>query len=80
MDGIAIRQRLSEIFADTFDAPGIQVRDDMTAQDVEGWDSLSHIDLIVAVEDAFKIRLTTADVRNLNSVGDLVNVISSKAS
>jgi acyl carrier protein len=80
MDGIAVRQKLSEIFADTFGAPGLQVRDDMTADDVEGWDSLSHIDLIVAVEEAFQIRLTTADVRNLNTVGDLVNVICRKAS
>lgn len=80
MDSVAVRQKLSQIFQDTFGASGLQLRDEMTAEDVDGWDSLSHIDLIVAVEKAFKIRLTTAEVRNLTNVGDLVSVICKKAS
>jgi acyl carrier protein len=51
----------------------------MTAADVDGWDSLSHIDLIVAVEKRFRIRLTTGEVRGLNNVGDFIALISRKA-
>jgi acyl carrier protein len=55
------------------------LRDDLTAADVEGWDSLSHINLIVAVEKEFKIKLTTADIRALTTVGDFIALIARKA-
>jgi acyl carrier protein len=79
MDSLQIKAKLSLIFADVFNAPGLQVNEEMTAENVEGWDSLSHIDMIVAVEKAFNMKLTTGEVRNLANVGDLVNVISRKA-
>jgi len=71
--------RLNAVFQDVFDDPSLQVTDPMTAADVEGWESLSHINLIVAVEKEFKIRLTTAEVRNLNNVGDFIALIGKKA-
>ncbi len=70
---------LNAIFQDVFDDPSLEVSDDMTAPDVEGWDSLSHVNLIVAVEKEFKIRLTTAEVRGLSNVGDFIALISRKA-
>jgi acyl carrier protein len=79
MEDSAIREKLSLIFADTFNSPGLQIADELTADDVEEWDSLTHIDMIVAVEKAFRIKLTTAEVRNLANAGDLVRVISRKA-
>jgi acyl carrier protein len=80
MDSTQIKEKLSLIFEDVFNAPGLQVKDEMTADNVEGWDSLSHIDMILAVEKAFKIKLTTAEVRNLANAGDLVKVIARKIS
>ena len=78
MDRDAITQRLNLIMQDIFDDPSLKVRDSMTAKDVEGWDSLSHINLIVAVEKEFNIRLTTAEVRRLTNVGDFITLIAKK--
>jgi acyl carrier protein len=50
----------------------------MTADDVDAWDSLTHIDLIVAVEKAFRIKLSTSSVRGLKNVGDFIALITSK--
>jgi acyl carrier protein len=79
MDRKLIKRLLDAIFQDVFDDPSLKVNDAMMADDVEGWDSLTHINLIVAVEKEFKIRLTTAEVRGLNNVGDLMSLISKKA-
>jgi acyl carrier protein len=78
MDRESVSQQLNPIFQDIFDDPSLQVSDGMTASDVDGWDSLSHINLIVAVEKAFRIKLTTAEVRTLNNVGDFVTLIAKK--
>ena len=50
----------------------------MTASDVEDWDSLNHINLIVAVEREFKVKFTTAEVSGLKNVGDLMDLIGRK--
>jgi acyl carrier protein len=73
-----IRSRLNEIFREVFDDESIQVTDAMTAKDVEEWDSLNHINLIVAVEGSFKIRFTTKEVSNLANVGEFIALIASK--
>jgi len=54
------------------------LREDMTAADVKNWDSLNHIDLIVAVEREFKIRFTTAEVTTLKNVGALAALVDKK--
>ncbi len=72
------QQRLQTVFRDIFDDDSIVLRDDMTAADVKNWDSLNHIDLIVAVEREFKIKLTTADVTRLKNVGELSALVDKK--
>jgi acyl carrier protein len=78
MDRQSVKQTLDAVFQDVFDDSSLEVRDDMTAADIEGWDSLSHINLIVAVEKKFQVRLTTAEVRGLNNVGDFMALIVKK--
>lgn len=78
MERNEIKQRLTGIFRDVFDDPGMEIQDAMTAADVEAWDSFNHIDLIVAVEGAFRIRFTTKEVHNLANVGEFLNLIQSK--
>ena len=73
-----IESRLTAVFQDVFDDPSMVLSDDLTAADVEGWDSLSHIDLIVAVEREFKVRFTTAEVTLLKNVGGLAELIQKK--
>ena len=69
---------MTETFRDVFGNPSLVVQDSTTADDVEGWDSLTHIDLIVALENRFRVKFTTGEVGKLANVGDLVNLIKSK--
>jgi acyl carrier protein len=78
MTDAEIREKLNRTFQDIFDDPHLQIRPDMTADDVEDWDSLSHISLIVAVEKTFGLRFTTAEVQALANVGDFAALIGSK--
>jgi acyl carrier protein len=79
MERAQVRERLNGIFRDIFDDDSLELNEAMTAAEVAGWDSLSHIDLIVAVEKEFKIKLTTAEIRGLGNAGDFVSVIARKA-
>ena len=80
MEAQSIRDRLNRIFCDVFDDESIRISDHMTAKDVEEWDSLNHINLIVAVERDFGIRFTTREVSGLANVGEFVALISTKLS
>jgi acyl carrier protein len=73
-----IELKLTHVFQTVFDDDSLQIRPGMTADDVENWDSLTHIDLITAVEREFKIKLTTAEVTMLKNVGDLITLIEKK--
>jgi acyl carrier protein len=73
-----IEERLTGIFRRLFDAPSLVLHDDMTAADVEDWDSLNHVYLIVEVEKAFRIKFTLAEVQSLKNVGGLIRLIGEK--
>ena len=79
MDESQIYARLAEIFEDVFDEDLIEVTPELSAQDVDGWDSLTHIRLILTVEKAFKIKFSTSEIGKLENVGDLVRLIKSRA-
>lgn len=70
--------KLTEIFREIFNDDSIVVSDDMTADDIEEWDSLSHVDMICMVEEELDITLTTKEVSRLKNVGKLISVIESK--
>jgi acyl carrier protein len=74
-----LREKLAGVFRSVFDDPSLTVRDETRASDVDGWDSLAHVDLIVAVEKAFGVRFTTKDVQGLACVGDLVALIARRS-
>jgi acyl carrier protein len=73
-----VRARLTGIFRAVFDDGSLEIHDDMTAKDVEEWDSLNHINLIVAAEAGFKIKFTTKEVSTLANVGEFIALIKSK--
>ena len=73
-----VHTRLTPIFRDVFDDESLVLRDDLTAEDVENWDSLTHINLIVAIEKEFRIRFTTAEVSGLKNVGELEVLVAAK--
>jgi acyl carrier protein len=80
MDHTQALQGLTDVFRTVFDQPNLILHDAMTAADVENWDSLNHIDLIVAVEKKFKIKFTTREVTGLKTVGDLAELTAKKVS
>lgn len=79
MDESQVYTRLSDIFHDVFDDDSIQVTPQLTAKDVDGWDSLTHIRLLLTIEKAFKIKFSTSEIGKLENVGDLVSLISARA-
>jgi acyl carrier protein len=79
MDEPEIYARLAKIFDDVFDDESIAVTPDLSAKDVDGWDSLTHIRLLLTVEKAFKTRFTTSEIGKLENVGDLVALIKARA-
>jgi acyl carrier protein len=78
MDEPQIYQRLTEIFQDVFDEDSIEVTPKLSADDVDGWDSLTHIRLILSIEKVFKIKFSTSEIGKLENVGDLVALIQGK--
>lgn len=73
-----IYERLSEIFSDVFDDE-ITVTADTTSADIEDWDSLSHITLISAIEEAFGMRFSMKEVLGMANVGELAQIVSARA-
>ena len=79
MDNTEIYQRLTDVFHDVFDEESIELTPELTAKDVDGWDSLTHIRLILTVEKAFKIKFSTSEIGKLENVGDLAALIKARA-
>ena len=75
-----ISQKLEQILHAVFQNDSIVIRDDLTAEDIEEWDSLNHINLIVAVEKEFHVRFTTREVYAANNVGEFIDLVAKKLS
>ena len=73
-----VTERLTRVFRNVFQDDSIILNPQMTADDVEGWDSLSHVNLIIAVEIEFGIEFTQAEIRTFENVGALINAIEKK--
>ena len=74
-----IEKRATLIFRDVLDNDKIVLKRTTTAGDVEGWDSLSHVNIIVAIEKEFKIRFDLAELKPLQNVGALLDLVQKKA-
>jgi acyl carrier protein len=77
-DETQVYAALNEVFREVFDDPALTVGAATTAADVPGWDSQSHISLIVAAEARFGIRFRTAEIEELKDVGEFVRLIMAK--
>ena len=73
-----LQERLNPIFREVFENDSINITPQTTANDVEGWDSLSHVTLILAIETEFKIRFTQKELMTFKNVGDLMAFIRVK--
>jgi acyl carrier protein len=77
MDTLA---RLNVIFRDVFEDETIEIGDGTTADDVEGWDSMSHVTLILAIETRFKVRFKQKELMSFRTVGDLARCLDARLS
>lgn len=73
-----VYEELNGVFQDVFDDESIVVNDETTADDIEDWDSLEHINLIVSVEKKFGVKFNIGEVHSMQKVGDMVTLILAK--
>lgn len=79
MDELAIYERLTGIIRDFFDDDSITATPALSAKDVDGWDSLTHIRVMLTIEKEFKIKFSTSEIGKMETVGDLVTIIKARA-
>jgi len=72
-------EKLDEVFQEVFDDESITVKEETTSADIEDWDSLEHINLIVAVEKCFGIKFNMGEVSTMKNVGAMVDIILERA-
>lgn len=70
-----VYQRLLTVFQDVFDDDTITLQDETTADDIDGWDSFEHINLVVAVEEEFSFKIPMGKVVTMKNVGEMVDII-----
>ena len=70
--------RLNGVFQQVFDDDELEISRESTAKDVEGWDSLMHVTLLINVEKAFGVKFSSSEVASLQRVGDLVDMIDAR--
>lgn len=78
MDYDTIKHEIIEIFEDVMDLDDMVIEETTTAEDVEEWDSLSHVRFLVAVERAYGIKFTNAEIESLKQFGDIVSLVRTK--
>lgn len=78
MERKEIYQKLAEVFCEVLDLEEVDLNDATTQDDIEDWDSLSHVHLIVEVQKVFGIHFTSSEITSWKNVGELVDSILSK--
>lgn len=78
MERSKIKDQLTNIFRSTFRDEVLVLSDDMTANDVDSWDSLSHMLLITEIEDQFSIKFKLRELNKLKNVGALIDILEGK--
>jgi acyl carrier protein len=71
--------RLTEIMSDVFDVDDLTYADSLTADEVDGWDSLSHVRFLITVEKEFGLRFSSSEIEGFKNVGEMLDVIVQRA-
>ena len=75
-----IKEKLQSVFIDVFDDEDLTISNSMSSDDIEDWDSLNHIALVLSIEKCFDIRFMTGEVQSLKDVGDMIKLLEEKTS
>lgn len=78
MQFLDVLKEINEIFINVLDDESIVIKPETTANDIDAWDSLNNIQLVVAIEKRFKVRFTTGDIYSWKNVGDMCKAITEK--
>jgi len=78
MDSTAIIKDIQPIFRDVLDIPDLQLTRQSNASNVEGWDSLAHVNLVMAIEKRYKIKIALGELQDLKNVGEMADLIQKK--
>lgn len=78
MDRNDLLKQVSTIFIDILDSEDLVIQEKTTADDVEEWDSLTHIQIVVAIEKHFKIRFTSKEIQSWKNISEMLDTISNK--
>ena len=78
MDSATIIQELQPIFQDVLDQPDLNLTAESSALNIEDWDSLAHVNLVVAIEKHYKIKFALGELQELKNVGDMAELIQKK--
>ena len=70
--------QINKIFRDVFEKPNLKIKITDSPLDIDGWESLTHVMLITAIEDHFSIEFSFRDLAGIRTVGDLVNIVETK--
>ena len=73
-----LRSRVQDVFREVFDDERLQIFEAMQAKDVEGWDSLTHITLIMTIEETFGVKFSTREVMGFRNVGEMLDCLARK--
>jgi acyl carrier protein len=78
MEKTAVYTKLTSVFREVFDEDELHLTPETTADDVDGWDSLTHIRLVLAVSKAFGVKFSASEIGSLKNVGEFADMIESK--
>jgi acyl carrier protein len=78
MERFEIKNELTSVFRKVFNNQTLVIADEFTANDVDGWNSLSHMILITEIEDKFAIKFRLKELNKMKNVGDMVELIKTK--
>jgi acyl carrier protein len=73
-----VLKKVNDVFKDILDNDNIILRDETTANDIEEWDSLAHVQLVVAIERSFKIRFTSREIQSWENIAEMLDCICDK--
>lgn len=79
MSQAKIYEELTTVFRDIFDDDSIVLKPETSAADIDSWDSFNHINLVVAIQAAFHVKFSTAELEQMSTVSDIVSLIHQKS-
>ena len=78
MDSDALLPEVQDIFRDVFDVPDLVITRESNAETIEDWDSMTHVNLVTAVEKRFKVKFALGELQELKDVGDMLDLLAAK--